>query len=91
MDVVIEDHVRLLNNIIHFSTPNDEVCASTQPATVTVAEGVVLETTIDPLTKQHLLACDIWSGLPLPHSDISLKGKYDKDDGLWEDIGHGER
>ena len=31
------------------------------------------------------------SGLPLPHSDISLKGKYDKDDGLWEDIGHGER
>ena len=26
-----------------------------------------------------------------PHSDISLKGKYDKDDGLWEDIGHGER
>ena len=47
MDVVIEDHVRLLNNIIHFSTPNDEGCASTQLATVTVAEEVVLETTID--------------------------------------------
>ena len=31
------------------------------------------------------------SGLPLPHSAISLKGKYDKDDGLWEDIGHGEQ
>ena len=31
------------------------------------------------------------SGLPLPHCDISLKGKYDKDDGLWEDIGHGDR
>ena len=24
------------------------------------------------------------SGLPLPHSDLSLKGKYDKFDGLWE-------
>ena len=59
MDVVIEDHVRLLNNIIHFSTPNDKGCASPQPATVTVAEGVVLETTIDPLTKRHLLTCDI--------------------------------
>ena len=60
MDVVIENHVRLLNNIIHFSTPNDEGCASTQLATVTVAEEVVLETTIDPLTKSlHLLACGI--------------------------------
>ena len=59
MDVVIEDQVRLSNNIIHLSTPNDEGCASTQPATVTVAEGVVLKTRIDPLIKRHLLACDI--------------------------------
>ena len=59
MDVVIEDHVRLLNTIILFSTPNHEGCAATQPATDTVAEGVVLETKIDPLTKRHLLACDI--------------------------------
>ena len=31
----------------------------TEPTTIAVAQGVVLETTIDPVTKRHLLTCDI--------------------------------
>jgi hypothetical protein len=33
--------------------------AVTEPTTITVAQGVVLTTTIDPQMKRHLLTCDI--------------------------------
>ena len=33
--------------------------AATEPVSIVVAEGIVLKTTIDPLTKKHQVQCDI--------------------------------